>query len=57
MFSNATIIPSTTKNTNIPAVPDTEAIRPSLITLSSVVSGLNPDDSSAPAITPINREE
>ena len=49
-------MPSSTRNTNMPALSATDEIRPTFITLSMVVVNLKPADKIAPDKMPMNSE-
>ena len=57
LLSNATITPKITRKTKIPAVPETESIKPVVVILSTVRIGLNPVASKPPTTIPIKSEE
>ena len=55
-FTNATMMPSSTKNRKMPALSEIAATKPSLTIISSAPMGEKPFANSAPTTIPIKRE-
>ena len=55
-LTKATMMPSSTRNRKIPALPEIESISPLLRTVSSVVMGAKSQTNSPPTITPRNKD-
>ena len=56
LFTSATIMPRITRNINIPAVPETAAIKPSFTMLSSALTGEKFAEKSPPTTIPTKSE-
>ena len=55
-FTSATMMPRITRNMKMPALSEMAGVKPSVIIVSSVVTGLKPATNRAPTSMPMNSE-